>query len=171
MRARDRFIGWNAAQRAARLHLVVNNARFLILPWVHLRNLASRVLARISKRLPQDWQQRYGYRLLLLETFVQSDRFVGTSYRAANWISVGHTQGRGKPDVHHRRPLPKKEIWLYPLARDSAATSAPLSTLSLTSRPNAYVVEGLSLGRIMSYDHLCGEAIVVVQMRAISRII
>ena len=104
MRARDRFIGWNAAQRAARLHLVVNNARFLILPWVHPRNLASRVLARISKRLPQDWQQRYGYRLLLLETFVQSDRFVGTSYRAANWISVGHTQGRGKPDVHHRRP-------------------------------------------------------------------
>ena len=85
---RDRFIGWNAAQRAACLHLVVNNARFLILPWVHLGNLASSVLARISKRLPQDWQQRYGYRPPLLETFVQFDRFVGTRPRQASGGSL-----------------------------------------------------------------------------------
>ena len=71
---RDRFIGWSVAQREARLQLVVNNARFLILPWVQVRNLASTVLARSSRRLPDDWQARYGYRPLLLETFVQSDR-------------------------------------------------------------------------------------------------
>ena len=115
---RDRFIGWSVAQREARLHLVVNNARFLILPWVQVRNLASATLALISRRLPDDWQARYGYRPLLLETFVQSDRFLGTSYRAANWTHVGHTQGRGKLDVQRTHALPKKDIWLYPLRRD-----------------------------------------------------
>ena len=115
---RDRFIGWSVAQREARLQLVVNNARFLILPWVQVRNLASTVLARISRRLPDDWQTRYGYRPLLLETFVQSDRFAGTSYRAANWTHVGQTQGRGKLDVHKTYALPRKDIWLYPLRRD-----------------------------------------------------
>ena len=99
---RDRFIGWSVAQREARLQLVVNNARFLILPWVQVRNLASTVLARSRRRLPDDWQARYGYRPLLLETFVQSDRFAGTSYRAANWTHVGQTQGRGKLDVHRK---------------------------------------------------------------------
>ena len=115
---RDQFIGWNAAQREARLHLVINNARFLILPWVQVRNLASCVLARIAKRLPHDWQARYGYHPVLVETFVQSERFVGTSYRAANWTRVGQTQGRGKLDVHNQYALPKKDIWLYPLRRD-----------------------------------------------------
>ena len=116
--ARDRFIGWSVAQREARLHLVVNNARFLILPWVQVRNLASLVLAHSSRRLPDDWQARYGYRPVLLETFVQSDRFAGTSYRAANWRHVGQTQGRGKLDVHRTHALPRKDIWLYPLRRD-----------------------------------------------------
>ena len=115
---RDRFIGWSVAQREARLQLVVNNARFLILPWVQVRNLASTVLAHSSRRLPDDWQARYGYRPLLLETFVQSDRFTGTSYRAANWTHVGQTQGRGKLDVHRTHSLPRKEVWLYPLRRD-----------------------------------------------------
>ena len=115
---RDRFIGWSVAQREARLQLVVNNARFLILPWVQVRNLASTVLAHSSRRLPDDWQARYGYRPLLLETFVQSDRFAGTSYRAANWTHVGQTQGRGKLDVHRTHALPRKDIWLYPLRRD-----------------------------------------------------
>ena len=90
----------------------------MILPWVQVRNLASTVLARISRRLPDDWQARYGYRPLLLETFVQSDRFAGTSYRAANWTHVGQTQGRGKLDVHKLRALPEKDIWLYPLTPD-----------------------------------------------------
>ena len=116
--ARDRFIGWSVAQREARLHLVVNNARFLILPWVQVRNLASLVLAHSSRRLPDDWQARYGYRPVLLETFVQSDRFAGTSYRAANWRHVGQTQGRGKLDVHRTHALPRKDIWLHPLRRD-----------------------------------------------------
>ena len=88
------------------------------MPWVQVRNLASWVLAHTCRRLPHDWQTRYGYRPLLLETFVQCDRFVGTSYRAANWIHVGQTQGRGKLDVHTRRALPKKNIWLHPLTRD-----------------------------------------------------
>ena len=113
---RDRFIGWKPQQRQARLHLVVNNARFLILPWVQVMNLASSLLARVCRRLPDDWQARYGYRPLLVETLVQSDRFAGTSYRAANWIHVGQTQGRGKLDVHRSRALPKKDIWFYPLS-------------------------------------------------------
>lgn len=112
---RDQFIGWSSEQRKANLHLVVNNARFLILPWIQSRNLASRILANVAKRLPRDWQVRYGYQPLLLETFVQKDRFRGTCYRAANWIHVGQTKGRGKLDRKGEYSLPVKEIFLYPL--------------------------------------------------------
>jgi len=115
---RDQFIGWSAEQRKKRLHLVVNNARFLILPWVQSKNLASKILSLVIKRLPEDWQNRYGYRPVLLETFVQHDRFLGTCYKAANWIHVGVTQGRGKLDVKHNNAIPKKDIWLYPLTKD-----------------------------------------------------
>ena len=114
---RDQFIGWNSAQRAAHLHLIVGNARFLILPWVQSKGLASKILGRIARQLPTDWQQCYGYRPLLLETFVQSDRFRGTCYKAANWVHVGQTQGRGKLDVTHRHDQPIKDVWLYPLHR------------------------------------------------------
>ena len=114
---RDRFIGWSVEQRRQNLQRVVNNARFLILPWVRSPNLASRVLAGTARRLPRDWEQHYGYRPVLLETFVESARFRGTCYRAANWIAVGQTQGRGKMDRHHRQALPVKEILLYPLHR------------------------------------------------------
>lgn len=112
---RDSFIGWSLEQRRRNLHLVVNNARFLIFPWVTSRNLASRILACIAQQLPLDWQARYGYRPVLLETFIDRDRFRGTCYRAANWISVGQTQGRGKLDRQHQHPLPVKDIFLYPL--------------------------------------------------------
>jgi len=112
---RDTHLGWDAATREARLHLVVGNARFLILPHVRVPHLASAVLARITRRLPADWATAYGYAPVLAETFVQSDRFTGTSYRAANWIHVGHTQGRGKLDRHHQRALPVKDVYLYPL--------------------------------------------------------
>lgn len=112
---RDRFIGWTARQREARLHLVVNNARFLILPWAHKRNLASCILARAARQLPDDWRARYGHAPVLLETFVERKRFHGTCYRAANWIHVGATQGRGKLDIHMRFPVPVKDIFLYPL--------------------------------------------------------
>ena len=115
---RDRFIGWNAVQRESHLHLVVNNARFLILPWVRSRNLASRLLAMAARRLAEDWSERYGYRPVLLETFVETPRFRGTCYKAANWIPLGETQGRGKLDVHHRAPLAKKAVWVYPLTAD-----------------------------------------------------
>jgi len=114
---RDRFIGWTAAQRERGLHLVVNNARFLILPWVHCRNLASRLLSMATRRLADDWQQRYGYHPVLVETFVETPRFCGTCYKAANWIYLGETQGRGKLDVEHKAQLPKKAIWLHPLVR------------------------------------------------------
>ena len=114
---RDSFIGWSAEERQRNLHLIVNNARFLILPWVQARNLASRILSLAAKRLPQDWQTRYGYKPVLLETFVERDRFRGTCYRAANWIHVGQTQGRGKLDRKKQRLLPVKDIFLYPLDR------------------------------------------------------
>ncbi len=112
---RDQFIGWSSEQRKVNLHLVVNNARFLILPWIQSHNLASRILANVAKRLPQDWQVHYGHQPLLLETFVQKDRFRGTCYRAANWIHVGQTKGRGKLDRKNEHSLPVKDIFLYPL--------------------------------------------------------
>lgn len=112
---RDRFVGWTAHQRRANLHRIVNNARFLILPWVTAANLASRILATSVKRLRRDWGNRYGYQPCLMETFVEGDRFPGTCYRAANWIHVGQTQGRGKLDRQHRHALPVKHVYLYPL--------------------------------------------------------
>ncbi len=112
---RDNYIGWTAAQREAGLHLIVNNARFLILPWVTVKNLASSVLALAARRLPDDWQRRYHVRPVLLETFVERPRFTGASYRAANWVCVGQTQGRGKLDRYNHSALPVKDIYLYPL--------------------------------------------------------
>jgi len=115
---RDQFIGWTHEQRPRNLHLIVNNARFLILPWIRRRNLASRALALISRRLPQDWHARYAYRPVLLETFVEKPRFAGTCYKAANWHYLGDTQGRGKLDRLHRNAQPVKSIWVYPLVSD-----------------------------------------------------
>lgn len=115
---RDRWIGWSDAQRRQNLPYLVNNARFLILPWVHIRGLASAILARCARQLPADWAQRYGYRPLLLETLVDPARFRGTCYRAANWIPLGRTQGRGRMDrthaAHGRAP---KDVYVYPLCR------------------------------------------------------
>ena len=92
---RDRFIGWDHQQRQRNLHRVINNARFLILPWVQSRNLASMILSQASKILPGQWQTVYGYRPVLLETVVEKDRFQGTCYQADNWLYLGQTQGRG----------------------------------------------------------------------------
>lgn len=115
---RDRFIGWTQAFKEQNLHLVVNNARFLILPWVQSKNLGSRILSMAARKLPDDWQVRYHYRPVLLETFVEKRRFAGTCYKAANWSYVGDTQGRGKLDVHMQYKLPVKSIWLYPLHKN-----------------------------------------------------
>jgi hypothetical protein len=117
VKPRDQVIGWTADQRQRNLHLVVNNARFLILPWIRHKNLASRILALVSRRLPDDWQSRYAYRPVLLETFVEKPRFTGTCYKAANWQHLGDTQGRGKLDILHRNAQPIKSIWIYPLTR------------------------------------------------------
>jgi hypothetical protein len=114
---RDRWIGWSEEQRKGNLHLVVNNSRFLILPWIKSRNLASWILARCARRLPNDWEERYSYRPVLLETFVEHGRFYGTCYKAANWICIGETQGRGKLDRDHTAWLPRKQIFVYILER------------------------------------------------------
>ena len=113
---RDTFIGWDRATRKKNLHLVVNNARFLIL--VKAKNLASRILSLAARRIGSDWRLRYGYEPVLLETFVDTERFAGTCYKAGNWICVGATQGRGKLDRYHEHRLPKKSVWLYPLRKD-----------------------------------------------------
>jgi hypothetical protein len=115
---RDRYIGWDRQSRERNLHLVVNQSRFLVLPWVHVRNLASRLLGTALRRLADDWQSRYKYRPVLVESFVPKERFSGTSYKAAGWTCVGETQGRGKLDRERRRALPVKTIWLKPLVRD-----------------------------------------------------
>jgi hypothetical protein len=112
---RDGFIGWTAAERQSRLHLIVNQTRFLILPWVRCQNLATKSLAMAKRRLPGDWQVRYGYQPVLLETFVDITRFHGTCYKAANWTRVGETQGRSRMDRHHAKDQPVKSIWLMPL--------------------------------------------------------
>jgi hypothetical protein len=115
---RDRFIGWSSEKRQNRLHLIVNNARFLILPWVQCKYLASRVLSMATRRLARDWQKRYGYRPVLAETFVEIPRFQGTCYKAANWIYLGETKGRGKLDVNHAAGLPVKSIYIYSLVKN-----------------------------------------------------
>lgn len=115
---RDNYIGWSHEQRKKNLHLVVNNARFLILPWVRSKNLASMILAMAARQLPSDWERRYHYRPVLLETFVEKNRFAGTCYKAANWVHVGQTKGRGKLGPSGKQSVPIKDLWLYPLAKN-----------------------------------------------------
>ena len=118
---RDWYIGWSEEKRKENLHLVVNNARFLILPWVTSKNLASKILGLVANRIGDDWQNRYKYRPVLLETFVEKNRFAGTCYKAANWKWVGTTKGRGKKDRLKEFKLPPKEIFLYPLSQNVQA--------------------------------------------------
>jgi hypothetical protein len=115
---RDRWIGWTDAQRQASLARVVGQSRFLILPWIRCPNLASKLLSMSSTDLPADWERRYGIRPWLLESFVDNSRFEGVCYRAANWIDVGPTQGRGRKDRHNLAGLPTKQVYLYPLCKN-----------------------------------------------------
>lgn len=110
---RDAFIGWNVEQRERNLGLIANNARFLIVPWARVPSLASWLLSRISRRIKEDWQRKYGHPVVLLETFVERSRFPGTAYQAANWRKVGFTKGRTRQDRHFRIQAPVKEIYLY----------------------------------------------------------
>lgn len=114
--ARDQFIGWSPGQRLKNLHLVACNTRYLIIPRVP--HLASHLLAANIRRLAADWKSRYGYAPVLLETYVDTTRFAGTCYKAANWIQAGFTQGRGKYDRHTRRTKTVKAVFLYPLRKD-----------------------------------------------------
>ena len=115
---RDNYIGWTHTHRKRHLPLVVNNARFLILPWVQVKNLASKILAMAVKQVPQDWQKQYQITPVLMETFVEIDRFAGTCYKAANWIHVGSTKGRGKLGPSGKQSVPIKDLLLYPLRKD-----------------------------------------------------
>jgi len=117
--ARDRWIGWDCQERERNLRYVVNNTRFVIFPWIKMRNLASRLLALAAKRIAADWQRLYAYQPLLLESFVDSERYAGTCYRAANWLLVGYTKGRGKLDRQFKANLSKKAVLLYPLTKDA----------------------------------------------------
>lgn len=115
---RDTFIGWDSATREANIHKVVNNVRFLILPWVRIKHLASKLLAANIRILADDWQDYYRQPVTLLETFIEKDRFAGTCYKAANWQYVGLTQGRGRNDIRNERLRPVKAVYLYPLQKN-----------------------------------------------------
>lgn len=114
---RDEFIGWSIQQRRSNLSLLTNNTRFLILPWVMVPHLASWVLGSVTRRLSADWQSKYGHPIQLVETFVEQERFTGTTYRAANWLRVGQTTGRTRQDRTRTIQAPVKDIYLYPLHR------------------------------------------------------
>lgn len=115
---RDRFIGWSAEQRQNKLSAIANNARFLILPWIQVKHFASKTLALCSRVLISDWQQAFGEELVLLETFVDSSRFRGTCYRAANWLYLGQTKGSAKRGASYHHHGISKAVFVYPLRHD-----------------------------------------------------
>jgi hypothetical protein len=121
MRPRDRFIGWTPAVRRHNLHLLAYNTRFLILPWVLVPHLASHLLGRIARRISADWQQLYGHPVHYLETFVDQERFRGTCYRAANWVHLGQTTGRGIKEKTRKVTRSIKDVLGYPLSKDFRA--------------------------------------------------
>jgi Druantia protein DruA len=108
---RDRFIGWSPQIRRKNIHLIAYNSRFLLLPWVRIPHLASHLLGKIARRLSRDWQELYGHPIYLLETFVDTERFKGTCYRASNWIHLGQTTGRGIKDKTHKPNRSIKDVW------------------------------------------------------------
>jgi len=116
--ARDRWIGWSRGQREAQLNQIANNVRFLLLPWVGVPHLGSWILGALGRRIAGEWEAKYGHRVVLLETFVERDRFAGTCYRAANWRRVGETTGRSRADRHRTLQVPVKELYVCPLRSD-----------------------------------------------------
>jgi Domain of unknown function (DUF4338) len=135
MTARDAWIGWTENERRRNLQYVVSNSRFLILPWVSIRGLASKILSLAARRLPGDWDQFYGYRPLLLETLVDPSRFRGTCYRASNWTYLGKTQGRGRMDRDHEaHGRAVKDLYVFPLCRDARRRLREPNHGSLSSR-------------------------------------
>jgi len=115
LNVRDQWIGWDTRQRESRLFRIINNVRFLILPWVKVRNLASKLLGLSAQIVPKDWERFYHYRPLLFETFIEKDRFTGASYKAANWVYLGQTQGRGRSGMRYYYHGVVKDVYVYPL--------------------------------------------------------
>ena len=115
---RDKWIGWSAEDRKSRLFLIVNNSRFLILPNVRIKNLASRVLSLAVRQVQSDWEKEFNYAPVLLETFVDTAHYLGTVYKASNWLHLGNSKGRGRMDRHHDSHLSPKSIFVYPLRSD-----------------------------------------------------
>jgi hypothetical protein len=116
--ARDRWIGWSAPQRARHLERIVNNTRFIVFPWARVPRLASHILSQVSRRLRPDWEAKYGQSPWLVETFVDRERFAGTCYRAANWICLGQTRGRGRQGPAGVQSTTIKDVYVWPLHRD-----------------------------------------------------
>ena len=114
---RDHFIGWSAAERVAGLSRIGNHSRFLILPWVRVPHLASHLLGGLARRICADWPAQHGWRLEFLESFVETGRFTGLAYRAANWRQVGQTTGRTRQEKQHRPQTRRKSVWVYPLRK------------------------------------------------------
>jgi hypothetical protein len=115
---RDRFIGWDPSTRRRNIRFVAYNTRFLILPWIRVRHLASHVLSRVARVVSDDWVRVYGHPIYYLETFVEPERFRGTCYRAANWVALGLTTGRGKDAPTKAPTRSKKEVLGLPLRLD-----------------------------------------------------
>jgi len=118
LKERENWIGWKVDDRKARLNLILNNSRYLIFPWVHIKNLASKSLSLAAKQIQEDWLREYCFAPVLLETFVDLDHFKGTCYKAANWKYLGETKGRGRMDRNNKHALSKKAIFMYPLQYD-----------------------------------------------------
>jgi len=118
LQPREEWIGWKIEDRKARLHLILNNSRFLIFPWVNIKNLASKALSLVIKQIQEDWLREYCYAPVLLETFVDISHFAGTCYKASNWIYIGETKGRGRMDRNRKIELSPKAIYMYPLQKD-----------------------------------------------------
>ena len=143
LKARDLFIGWDRKSRKGELKKVVGNSRFLLLPTIQVKNLASHVLSLAVKRLSNDWLERYNYAPALLETFVDSEYYSGTCYKAANWLYVGNTSGRGRQDSSNKKALSSKYIYLYPLTNDwrkiLGGTAEPLEDPNKKPEPRDWI--------------------------------
>jgi hypothetical protein len=121
LKDRDDWIGWNIEDKKQRLHLIINNSRYLIFPWVQVKNLASKALSLAAKQIKDDWLREFCYAPVLLETFVDREHFEGTCYRAANWLYLGQTKGKGRNATSHKPDRSKKDIYVYPLEKNFRA--------------------------------------------------